>query len=345
MKVPILGISPNINITTDKGVVEVRNLACAIEVGVKVKPITPYKLKNSSGEWVNVVSVTNLGTQYVRDFIVEDGRCFVVGDNQRVLTNKGLLSGDNIKTDIEITLQAEGDIDYPPVEWVEGFPSFPLDTNSLSTLKLLGMITAFGRVIPELGVIGLEDVQSRTVVDFTNLMETVFHLAPEDMVKTKQTTNKVSVHYTHVGLARWLNGLLNRGIPCEVMRASKEQILMFLKGMYDQRYSQTQTPIKGAKYVYYGNKPVVARQVFSLLKVLGYSPRLLNEQDHKYSVLTTGVNIHEDSKLRSNLYKDVTTKTVRVKEVCGYLDEVYLIEIDQGNNYIADGLVINTGVI
>ena len=86
-------------------------------------------------------------------------------------------------------------------------------------------------------------------VEFTNLMESVFHLAPEDIVRTKQTNSKVSVHYEHIGLARWLSGLLSKGIPCEVMRSSKEQILMFLRGMYDQRYSQTQTPIKGAKYV------------------------------------------------------------------------------------------------
>lgn len=343
MKVPILGISPNTNIVTDKGVVEVRNLACAIEVGVKVKPRSEFKIKNKEGEWVTVTGVTNLGEQYILDFTVEDGRGFVIGGNQRVYTNKGLLSGDNIKTDIEITLQSEGDIDYPSVEWVEGFPSFPLDTNSLSTLKLLGMITAFGRVIPELGVIGLVDVQPRMTVEFTNLMESVFHLAPEDIVRTKQTNSKVSVHYEHIGLARWLSGLLSKGIPCEVMRSSKEQILMFLRGMYDQRYSQTQTPIKGAKYVYHGNKEVVARQVFSLLKILGYSPRLLNETERNYSVLTVGVNIHEDSKLRSNLYKDNQTRTVRVKEVYNYLDEIYLIEIEHGNNYIADGLIINTG--
>lgn len=344
MRVPIKGLSPDIHLTTDNGVVEVRNLAYAIEVGVKTNTRIPYKVKNTHGEWVAITGVTNLGLQEVRDFILDDGRCFVLGRDQEVLTNKGFLSGSSIKVDREITLHNEGEVLYPPVELIQGFPSLPMNTNSLSTLKLLGMLTAFGRVIPELGIIGIVDVQPRMTVEFISLMESVFHIAPEDIVKTKQSSSNMSVHYEHIGLSRWLNGLLSNGIPYEVMRASREQILMFLRGMYDQRYNQVQTPIKGAKYVYHGSSVVVARQVFSLLRVLGYTPRVIHKQGVGYSVLTIGVNIHEDTKLRTDLYKDKEILDIRIKEAYNYSDQLYLVEIEQGDNFIADGLVIKAGV-
>lgn len=335
----VKGVSPETLIVTNLGIVEVKHLAFTNIPGVKVEPSNFFKVKNKEGEWVTITGVTNLGQQPVRDFILSDGRGFILGEGQSVLSKETYLQGSSIQEDKIISIYSEGDLDRPPTDRIEGYPNTPLGNHNLSLIKLLGMITAFGVVIPESGVIGLREVPSRVTLEFTTLMDRVFNLNDNYLTNTQQTRGFCSLHYTHCGLARWMYGVLDKGIPCEIMKASKEQMLMFLNGMYDPRYLQIKSTIRGGKYVYSGSNYKVARQVFSILRSLGYSPLLIHEDNKTVSVMTVGVNILEDNVNRTTVVKNDITE-LRVIETCNYIDELYLIDIEQGDNFIADGLVI-----
>ena len=342
MKTKVKGVSPETPIVTNLGILDVKHLACVLTPNVKVEPRNNFKVKNIENDWVTVTAVTNLGQQSVRDIVLSDGRSYVFGEDQEVLTNKGFLCGNDIKENLDIVIHSECDIDRAPIHRLQGYPNTIFGDDSLSLIKLLGIITAFGVVTCETGVVGLKDIPARVSLEFTTLMEKLFKLDNTYLTITTQSRGTTSLHYTHLGLARWMYGILSNGVPYEIMSASKEQILMFINGMSDPRYLQVKSSIRGGKYVYNGSKYQVARQVFSLLRSLGYSPVIVDENNGTHSVLTIGVNVLED-----NVNKTTTDTNnpvmMSIKETCNYLDELYLIEIEYGNNFILDGILINVG--
>jgi len=125
---------------------------------------------------------------------------------------------------------------------------------------------------------------------FTKLANTLFGVSNVKHIIDPRN-NVHSWYFTSRSICRWVTGLIgyragDKHIPMEIMAGSENEMIMFLRGLSLDGYNSGQN----STYIYFGKSKQLALQSFSLLKAIGYNPRLVNKKVEGYDYLAYGVS-------------------------------------------------------
>lgn len=284
-------------IITNKGILPIETLGNAYIEDTFDKPLDNLKVLCPDGEWRDVTAHYYGGCKKTISIHLSNGQVIEASETHKLMTTEdwvtmpNLKVGDYIKVRRNTKLNYSGNLLLNDIEFNKNSNDYFIPSNMSSQLALfLGMMAADGHLHEEKGMVSITKNNSLIGEYFIKLANTLFGVS--DVKHIIDPRNNVhSWCFNSRSICRWITGLIgyragDKHIPVEIMSGSKDEMQMFLSGLSLDGYNSGQD----STYIYFGKSKQLALQAFSLLKAIGYNPRLTNKKVDGYDYLVYGVS-------------------------------------------------------
>ena len=287
-------------IITNKGILPVEELGYATIEDQFDKPIDGLKVLCPDGQWREVTAHYFGGTRKTISIRLTNGQVIEASETHKLMTTEGWVTmpelqvGDYIKVRKEIDVNYEGGLALPESSFY--FNNRNLKTPEKMSPRLalfLGMMAADGHLMESSGRVSITKNNAEVGALFTQLVNELFGIENvRHIVDPRDEVN--SWDFNSIAICRWIRTMIgyragDKRIPSEIMNGSKEEMRMFLSGLSLDGYKAVLKEGNDKTYIYFGKSKQLALGAFSLLKVLGYSPRLTSKVVNGYDWVAHGV--------------------------------------------------------
>ena len=287
-------------IITNKGILPVEELGYATIEDQFDKPIDGLKVLCPDGQWREVTAHYFGGTRKTISIRLTNGQVIEASETHKLMTTEGWVTmpelqvGDYIKVRKEIDVNYEGGVALPESSFY--FNNRNLKTPERMSPRLalfLGMMAADGHLMESSGRVSITKNNAEVGALFTQLVNELFGIENvRHIVDPRDEVN--SWDFNSRAICRWIRTMIgyragDKRIPSEIMNGSKEEMRMFLSGLSLDGYKAVLKEGNDKTYIYFGKSKQLALGAFSLLKVLGYSPRLTSKVVNGYDWVAHGV--------------------------------------------------------
>jgi len=285
-------------IITNKGILPIETLGDAYTEDTFAKPLDDLKVLCPDGEWREVTAHYYGGNKKTVLIYLSNGQVIEASETHKLMTSEGWVSmsnlktGDYIKVRKNITVNYTGGTPLNLTEFNNSSDFIPTDMSPQLAL-FLGIVAANGHLSEEQGLVTVTKNNSILGEYFSILVRILFHIS--DIKHTvNPDTSTSSWHFTSKDICKWIAKLIgyhdkDKHIPVEIMAGSKTEMQLFLSGL---SFNGHRVGIY-SNYIYFGKSKQLALQTFSILKVLGYNPRLVNKTVKGSNYLVYGVLIKD----------------------------------------------------
>jgi len=288
-------------IITNKGILPIESLGYANIPDKFDKPLNDLLVLCPDGEWREVTSHYYGGFKPTITISLNNGQTIEASETHMLMTDKGwvkmpdLSVGDCIKVRREVKVNYKGGALLPTIDFYCNSKDYNIPTHMTPSLALfLGMMAADGHLELNTGMVNITKNEPLVGVLFNNLSVELFNAKDvKHLVDPRNGVN--SWYFTSRSVCRWLTNLIgyragDKHVPTEILSGSYDEMRMFLSGLSLDGYRARPDKGTDATYIYFGKSKQLALGGFSLLKAIGYNPRLTSKKVIGYDYIAHGVS-------------------------------------------------------
>jgi len=316
-------------IITNKGILPIEALGYAKTEEEFDKPLDELKVLCPDGNWRNVTAHYYGGKKAVISIYLSNGQVITASHTHKLMDiNDNWVSmpdfkiGDLIKVKRNVDIEYTGGLPLDSIDFKKQGNDYKVPEHMSPDLALfLGMMAADGHLQIETGCVCITKNNGYVGELFKRLSREIFGVTKiKHIIDPRNNVN--SWYFTSRSIVRWLTGIigyraLDKHIPYEIMFGSKQEMKMFLSGLSLDGYKAVGKYDNDTTYIYFGKSISLAKQSFSLLKILGYQPRIQNKyvKDYDYyihGVSAQGINFCIEE--RKNTENNISDEYIRLPD-------------------------------